>query len=173
MLSPKLEDALNRQLNAEMYSSYLYLAMAAHFHAADMEGFAHWMVVQSQEEMMHTMKFFNFINDRDGRVALAEIPAPPGEWPGTREVFEATYRHEQEVTASIDRLADLADEENDRAAKVFLQWFISEQVEEEASVKSIIQKLKMVGDSGGGLYMLDKELGARVAVDINAATAKE
>jgi len=171
-MKPKLESALNKQLNAEMYSSYLYLSMAAYLHAADMDGMAHWMYVQSQEEMMHSMKFFNFINDRDGRVVLDELPAPPSEWDGIHAVFEATLAHEQEVTALINGLADVADEENDRAAKVFLQWFVSEQVEEEATVKGIIQKLKMVGGSGSGLYMVDKELGARAAIDINAAAAE-
>ncbi len=173
MLSPKLEEALNKQLNAEMYSSYLYLAMSAYLYSADVDGLAHWMYVQSQEEMAHTMKFFNFINDRDGRVVLDELPAPPSEWSSVLEVFEETLKHEQEVTALINSLADLADAENDRAAKVFLQWFVSEQVEEEATAKSIIQKLKMVGDSGSGLYMIDKELGARAAIDINAVMAEE
>ena len=170
MLSPKLEDALNKQLNAEMYSSYLYLSMAAYFHATDMEGFAHWMYVQSQEEMAHTMKFFQFINNRDGRVVLAELPAPTSEWNSPAEVFDATYKHECEVTESINTLADLADEVNDRAVKVFLQWFVSEQVEEEASVKSIIQKLRMVGSSGSGLYMLDKELGGRMNIEASPAS---
>ena len=169
MLNPRLEEALNKQLNAEMYSSYLYLSMAAYLHAADMEGFAHWMYIQSQEEMMHTMKFFQFINDRDGRVVLDELPAPPSEWNGALDVFEATYKHECDVTESINNLADLADEVNDRAVKVFLQWFVSEQVEEEAGVKSIIQKLKMIGDSGSGIYLLDKDLAARPSVDPNAA----
>lgn len=165
MLSPKLEEALNKQLNAEIYSSYLYLSMSAYFHASDMEGFAQWMYAQSQEEMMHAMRFFNFINDRDGRVVLDQLPAPPSEWKGPKDVFEATFKHECEVTASIHDLADLADGENDRAAKVFLQWFVTEQVEEEATVKTIIQKLKLVGDSGSGLFMLDKELGSRAPVD--------
>jgi len=163
MLNPKLETALNKQLNAEMYSSYLYLSMAAYFHAADMEGFAHWMDIQSQEEMIHTMKFFQFINDRDGRVVLGKLEAPPSEWSGALDAFEATYKHECEVTENINNLADLADEVNDRAVKVFLQWFVSEQVEEEAAVKSIVQKIKMIGESGSGLYLLDKDLAGRVA----------
>jgi ferritin len=164
MLNPKLEEALNKQLNAEMYSSYLYLSMAAYFHSADMEGFAHWMSMQSQEEMAHAMKFFQFINDRDGQVVLDQLDAPPSKWKSALDVFEITYKHECDVTESINQLADLADDVNDRAVKVFLQWFVSEQVEEEAAVKSIIQKLKMVGDSGSGLYMLDKDLAARAEI---------
>ena len=161
MLSPKLEQALNDQVNAELYSAYLYLAMSAHFSDQNLEGFAHWMNLQAQEEMGHAMKFYAFINERGGRNILKSIDAPPASWKSSTSVFEAVLEHEQKVTALINDLVNLAIAEKDHATNIFLQWFVTEQVEEEASVNSVLQKLKLLGNDGGGLFMIDRELSAR------------
>ena len=163
MLSPKMQEALNRQVNAELYSSYLYLSMSAHFQSANLPGFANWMRVQAQEELVHAMKFYDFILERDGRVVLEAIDTPPTEWVSPLLAFEAAYKHEQHVTSRINDLADLAVSEKDHATSIFLQWFITEQVEEEDSVSDVLNKLKLVG-GGEGLFFLDKELGARTFV---------
>ena len=163
MLSKKMQDALNGQVNAEMYSSYLYLAMEAYFESISLNGFANWMRVQTQEELTHAMKFYEFINERGGRIALAAIDAPPGEWDGPLAVFEAVYEHEQKVTKSINGLLELSYAEKDHATVNFLQWFVSEQVEEEASAQQNVKKMEMIGDNKAGLFMIDKELGARGA----------
>jgi ferritin len=162
MLSATMEHELNKQLNAELYSAYLYLAMAAYFHANNLNGFANWMMVQNQEETMHAMKFYHFINERGGRVHLEAIAKPEGEWNSPLEVFEATLRHEQKVTGLINHLVDVAMAERDHATNAFLQWFITEQVEEEASAETIIQNLKLAADNPQALLMLDRELGTRV-----------
>lgn len=161
MLSKKMEKALNDQINAEFYSAFLYLSMAAHFDSTGMSGFANWMRVQFQEEQAHAMKLFGFVSERGGRVKLATIDAPKASWKTTQAVFEETYKHEQKVTGLINELVDLARAESDHATDNFLQWFVAEQVEEEASADEILQKVKMIGD-GNGLYMLDRELGQRV-----------
>jgi ferritin len=162
MINERIEKAFNEQINAELYSSYLYLAMAAYFASVNLQGFANWMRCQAQEELMHAMKFFTFINDRAGRVALGTIDAPPASWESPLSAFEAAYNHEQRVTAMINNLVDIALEERDHAANNFLQWFVKEQVEEEASADGVVQQLKLSGDQGSGLFMLDRELGARV-----------
>ena len=167
MLNEKIEKALNDQSNAEMYSAYLYLAMSAYFESISLKGFANWMMVQAQEEMTHGMKFYNFINERGGRVTLQPIEAPPKEWANPLAVFEATYEHEQKVTGLINYLVELAQEEHDHATNIFLQWFVSEQVEEEDSANEILQKIKLMGDARGGMFMLDQELSGRV---FNAAS---
>lgn len=164
MLSQKLEQALNDQVNAELYSAYLYLAMSAHFSDQNLEGFAHWMNMQAQEEMGHAMKFYAFINERGGRNILKSIEAPPSSWDTPTAVFEAVLEHEQKVTALINDLVNLAISEKDHATNIFLQWFVTEQVEEEASVNSVLQKLKLLGTDGGGLFMIDRELAARAVV---------
>ncbi|MBN1461533.1 MAG: ferritin [Armatimonadetes bacterium] len=161
MLSKKMQDALNGQINAELFSSYLYLSMSAYFESANMAGMAGWMRVQADEEEMHAMKIFDFIGDRGGRVTLAAIEAPPTEWKSPLAAFQAAYEHEQKVTGLINDLVALARKENDPATDIFLQWFVTEQVEEEKTADDIVQKLKMVQDQPGPLYMLDKELGAR------------
>jgi len=161
MIPEKIEEALNNQINAELNAAYIYQAMGAYFEANNMEGFASWMDKQAEEEVGHARKIYDFINERGGRVALKGIDAPPVEWDSPLEVFEDALEHEKKVTAMINELVDLAESENDRAAVSFLQWFIDEQVEEEDSVESIIDKLEMVGGSSNGLYMLDKELGQR------------
>ena len=162
MLNGKIEKALNDQLNAEIYSAYLYLSMSAYFQSISLGGFATWMRVQGQEELLHAMKFYDFINERGGRVTLKAVEAPPTEWDSPLSTFEAVYEHEQKVTGLINNLVELALSEHDHATHIFLQWFVSEQVEEEDSANDVVQKIKLMGDAKGGLFMLDRELGQRV-----------
>jgi len=162
MLNNDMEKALNAQVNAEMYSAYLYLSMSAFFQSKSLSGFAGWMRVQAQEEMVHAMKFYDFINERGGRVILEPIEAPPTDWDSPLATFEAVYEHEQKVTGLINELVELALEKHDHATNIFLQWFVSEQVEEEDSANEVVEKIKLVGDAKGGLFMLDRELGQRV-----------
>ncbi len=164
MLSERMEKALNKQINAELYSAYLYLSMASYFESVDLEGCANWMKAQTQEEMIHAMKIYDFVIERGGRVLLESIKAPPQEWDSALAVFEHAYEHEKYVTSLINDLMNLAIEEKDHATQIFLQWFVSEQVEEEASASGVVQKLKLAGGSdgkGGGLFMVDRELGQR------------
>jgi len=162
MLSKKMQDALNKQTNAELYSAYLYASMSAYFESINLRGFANWMRVQTQEEVMHAYKFYNYINERGGRVVLQAIDAPPHEWDSPLAVFEAVHVHEQKVTGLINDLVNLAVSESDHATNIFLQWFVSEQIEEEASANDVVQKLNLLGDETGGLFMLDREMGQRV-----------
>ena len=162
MLNNDMEKALNAQVNAEMYSAYLYLSMSAYFQSKSLGGFASWMRVQAQEEMVHAMKLYDFINERGGRVILAPIEAPPTEWNSPLATMEAVYEHEQKVTGLINELLELALEKHDHATNIFLQWFVSEQVEEEDSANDVVEKIKLMGDARGGLFMLDRELGQRV-----------
>jgi ferritin len=162
MLSEKMQEALNKQLNAELYSAYLYLSMAAYYYSINLNGFANWMKVQNQEETMHAMKFYQFINDRAGMIWLDAIAKPPTTWSSPLEVFEETLKHEEKVTGLINNLVDLAIAERDHATNAFLQWFITEQVEEEASANEIIQTLNLAGNDPHALFMLDRELGTRV-----------
>ena len=162
MIGKKMQDALNEQVNAELYSAYLYLSMVAYFESVNLPGFATWMRVQTQEEVVHAMKIYDYVNERGGRVILKPIDGPPAEWKSPLDAFEAAYKHEQKVTGLINGLVNLAIEEKDHAANMFLQWFVSEQVEEENSADTIVQKLKLMADAPGGMYMLDKEMGQRV-----------
>jgi ferritin len=162
MINEKIMAALNQQLNAELYSSYLYLSMSAYFETKNLKGFANWMRVQAQEELMHAMKFYGYINGRGGRVTLTKIEGPPTQWDSPRAVFEHVYQHEQKVTGLINNLVDVALSESDHATNNFLQWFVAEQVEEESSADGIVQKLKLIGDAGEGLFMIDQELGQRI-----------
>jgi len=162
MLNKKIEDALNAQINAELYSAYLYMSMGAYLDSMNLAGFSNWMSIQIQEELAHVQKFYHYINDRGGRVILEAIDKPKTEWDSVLDVFEATYRHEQKVTSLINGLVKVAREENDNATYNFLQWFVSEQVEEEASADGMVQKLKLVGDSGPGIFMIDQEATQRV-----------
>jgi ferritin len=161
MLSKKMADALNEQIQKEFYSSYLYLAMAAHFEAESLGGFAHWMRLQSQEEWSHGLKLFNHVLDRGGRMELRAIEKPTGEWKSPQAVFDAVLAHEQFVTASIHKLYEVALQEKDYAAQVELQWFINEQIEEEKDSSEIVEQLKMIEGRGSALLMLDKQLGKR------------
>ena len=163
MIGEKVQDAFNEQTNAELYSAYLYLSMAAQFEAMNLRGFASWMRQQAREEVGHAMKFFAHVNERGGRVTLTRIDTPPKEWPSPLAAFEDAYRHEQKVTGLIDKLVTLASAEGDNAGGIFLQWFVSEQVEEEASVDEVVQKLKAIKDSANGLLMLDEALAKRGA----------
>jgi ferritin len=163
MLSTAMQDAINEQINKELYSGYLYLSMAAYFESTGLPGFATWMRAQSQEELEHALKFFDYVNERGGRVELEAIEKPTVAWESPLAVFEATYEHEQMVTALINNLYKVALEENDYASQVMLHWFIDEQVEEEASVSQIVDSLERVGDKGQGLIMLDRALGQRGA----------
>ena len=162
MLKEKIEKALTKHLNAEIYSSYLYLSMAAYFESINLKGFANWMRVQTQEELVHAMKFYDFIIERGGKVVLTSIEGPRTEWSSPLAVFEHAYEHEQKVTGLINTLVDLSIAEQDHATNNFLQWFVAEQVEEEASADEVVQKIKLMGDASGGLFMLDQELAQRV-----------
>lgn len=159
-----MQGAFNRQLNAELYSSYLYLSMSTYFEASNLRGFANWMRVQAAEEMVHVMKFYQFINERGGQVLLTAIEAPPTSWDFPLAAFQQVLAHEQKVTGLIGDLANLAQQQGDHAAYNFLQWFVAEQVEEEASASAVVQNLQLIGAEASGLLMLDRELGARVFV---------
>jgi len=162
MIGKKMEEALNEQINAELYSAYLYLSMESYFDSVNLPGFANWMRAQAQEELAHATKIYSFVNERGGRVLLKSISEPPTEWESPLAVFEATYKHEQKVTSLINNLVNLAIEEGDHASNNFLRWFVDEQVEEEASADAVVQKLKMAEDAQGGLFLVDKELSQRV-----------
>jgi ferritin len=165
MIDPKMQDALNKQINAEIYSAYLYLSMAAYFEANTLSGFASWMRVQYQEEMSHALKFYDYVNERGGRVQLAAIDEPPAEWKSPVDVFQVTLEHERLVSSLIHKLVDLAVELSDHATNQMLQWFVGEQVEEEATAEQILDEINLVGDARSGLFMLNRELGQRVFVD--------
>lgn len=160
-LSKKLQDALNAQIREELYSSYIYLSMAAYFESINLAGFAHWMRAQSQEELQHAMKFFGYVHERGGRVELAAIDKPPFEFEGPLDVFEKTLEHEQFISSRIADLYSLAIEEKDYASFSVLQWFIDEQVEEEESAGEILNTLKMIGDKSQGVILLDRQLAQR------------
>ncbi|MGA7719781.1 MAG: ferritin [Ignavibacteriaceae bacterium] len=161
MLNEKIQKALNQQLNLELSSSYEYLAMSAFFESLNFTGFASWMRIQSQEETGHGNKIYDYILQTGGKIELAQINAPSLQYKTPKDVFEATYKHEQKVTASIHNLVGLAIDAKDYATNNFLQWFVNEQVEEEANASKILERIKMIEDSKGGLLYLDKELGKR------------
>ena len=161
-MNEKIQEAFNDQINAELYSSYLYLSMAAYFASVNLPGFAHWMKCQAQEEVVHAMKFYDYMNERGGNVVLSAIEGPPTSWASPLNAFEEAYAHEQKVTGLINGLVDLAIEEKDHASNNFLQWFVAEQVEEEDTADGVVQSLKLAGTQGGGLFMIDRELGKRV-----------
>jgi ferritin len=163
MLKPNLLAALNQQINEEYYSSYIYQAMVAYFEDNHLDGCAHWMRLQAQEEHDHALKIFDYVISRGGRVVLAAVQAPPKEWPSPQAAFEAALAHEKLMTANINKLADLAQSEKDHATNNLMQWYVTEQVEEEANVDDIVNKLKMVGGDGAGLFLMDRELKSRVA----------
>lgn len=166
MISKKMEEELNKQINAEFYSSYLYLSMAAWFDSKNLAGFSNWMNVQAQEEWAHGLKIFNFVNERGGKVTLAKIDEPKTDWTDIINVYEDVLEHEQKVTGLINKLSDIAIEESDHATKNFLQWFVDEQVEEESSVDNVLQQLKMIEGKGTGLFLMDREMQSRAFVPI-------
>ncbi len=161
MIAKKIEDAFNQQINAETYSAYLYWSMSAALEGMNLPGFANWMRMQTQEEMAHAVKLYDHIVERGGTVTLTAIDGPPTVWKDVKAVMEATLAHEQKVTGLINDLMDLAIAEKDHAATMFLQWFVIEQVEEEATAMEVLGKLEITGNSPGGLYMLDKEMAQR------------
>ena len=165
MLTKRMEEELNKQINAEYWSAYLYLSMSAYLENIGLAGTASWMRIQYQEEISHALKFFDYIVERGGRVILQPIDKVPNEWNGIVNIFEETLKHEQKVTSLINNLMDIAIEEKDHASKSFLQWYVDEQVEEESGVQTILDQLKMVEGKGNGLFMIDKELGQRTFVD--------
>ncbi len=161
MINQRLEKAINEQINAELYSAYLYLSMGAYFEDQGLSGFANWMRVQFEEEQFHGLKFFDYLAERGGRVMLEAIEKPETDWESPLAVFEEVLNHERHVTSLINNLIDIAIEEKDHAAKSFLNWFIDEQVEEEATAENLVHQLKLVEGDGRGLLMLDKDMAAR------------
>lgn len=165
MFSPKIQDAIADQINAELYSAYVYLSMSAYFQEQNLSGFAHWMRLQYQEETMHALKLFDYASDRGGRITLKAVSAPPSGFGSPLEIFEKALAHEQKVTGLIHSLYKLALEEGDYPTQVLLQWYITEQVEEEKNASEAVADLQRVGDFGPGLLMLDREMGNRGASD--------
>lgn len=163
MLNEKMQAALNDQVNAEMFSSYIYLSMAAYFEEKNLPGMATWMRMQSDEEMIHAMKFYDYIIERQGRVKLGAMEAPQAEWASPLAAFENAFEHEQYISGRINKLVDLALELSDHATNSFLKWFVDEQVEEEANVDGVVQDLRRVEGFPAGLFMLDRELAGRAA----------
>ncbi|MCU0241834.1 MAG: ferritin [Vicinamibacteria bacterium] len=161
MLKPAIEKALNDQIKKETYSAYLYLSMSAHFEAANLGGFAHWTRLQAEEELSHAMKFFGYLADRGGRVQLQAIEAPPSEFQSPRGVFEEVLAHERKISASIHELYKLAIKEDDPATQILLQWFITEQVEEEKNAEQIVEQAKMIEAHDTAMLFLDKQLAKR------------
>lgn len=168
MLTDRMHQALNDQLQAEFNSAYLYLSMSAYFEDKGLEGMANWMTVQFQEEQSHALKFYRYINERGGRVELQALEKPKLDWESPLEAFEEALDHEKLISRLIGELADLAIKEKDHATHNMLQWFISEQVEEEANVDSIVTQMRLVGGQGQGLFMIDREMRGRTFVDETA-----
>lgn len=164
MISEKMQAAFCDQINKELYSEYLYLSMKAYFLSLNLNGFATWMDVQVQEEHAHAMGMFDYVLERGGKVELLAIDKPETNWTTPLEVFKAVLKHEEYVTSRINALMDVAEETKDRAATIFLNWYLKEQVEEEANVGGVLAQLEMIGDDKSGLFALDKELGARTFV---------
>jgi ferritin len=161
MIHEKMAKALNKQINAELYSAYLYNSMTAYFSTLNLEGFVNWMKVQSMEELYHAQKFFNFMLDRSGRVVLEAIAKPKTDWKSPLAAFQDANKHEQLVTSLINDLVTLSLELKDHASNAMLQWFVTEQVEEELNTDNVVQRLKLVGNSGDGLLRVDQELAVR------------
>jgi len=162
MLKKKMLKGLNAQINAEMYSAYLYLSMESYFQSVSLSGFASWMRGQVQEELFHGMKFYDYVNERGAKVILDTIDKPDSNWKTPLAAFEHILKHEQMVTSLINELMDLAIAEQDHATRIFLQWFVSEQVEEEASVGEVVDKLRLIKEDSSGLFLLDAEMNKRV-----------
>jgi len=161
MISKKMTEALNDQINAELYSAYLYFAMSSYASNKGLDGIASWMAVQAKEEMTHAEKLYDYVNSQGEHVILGAIEKPPSEFESARHIFEETLEHEREVTRLINQLVDLAASESDHATHNFLQWFVAEQVEEEETASTILSKFELAGDHVGALFMLDSQLGAR------------
>ena len=164
-IKERVNEEINKQINAEFWSAYMYLSMSAYFESEGFPGFANWMRIQYQEELTHALKFFDYVNQRGGKVNLMPIAEVPTEWEKPVKAFEQAYNHERKVTDMINNLMDVAIEESDHATKSMLHWYLDEQVEEEDNISNILDQLKLIGDKGQGLLMLDKELGQRQFVD--------
>lgn len=176
MINQKMEDAINKQINNEMYSAYLYMAMAAHADKVGLKGFAHWFMIQYHEEMYHAMKMYEYLQSRGGEIKLTAIAEPPKSWDSPLQMFEDTLEHEQFITKCINDLVDLARAENDKPSEIFYHWYVMEQVEEEDNDNTIIDRLKIIGNKGHALLMLDKELGSRendVPIDFAKGVSEE
>jgi len=171
MIGQRMQDEMNEQIKHETFSAYLYFSMAAYFHAKSLDGMAQWMKAQAQEELDHALRFFNHIDERGGRIELQAIDKPQTVWESPLAAFEAALAHEEFITGRINELVSVAAEENDNAAAITLKWFVGEQVEEEASVTKVVDMLKLIGDSGHGLLMADRELGQRVAGPVTGGSA--
>ncbi len=163
MLAKKMETALNKQIFEEMYSFYLYMAMAEYFNAEGLPGMAHWMRNQSMEEFGHAVRFMNYIGERGGRVEFKAMPAPPKKWKDALQVFNEALKHEGHITSCINNLVDLGLSLKDHSTVNFLNWFVGEQVEEEATAKSVIDMINLTGKAPGGMFMVDRELAQRPA----------
>jgi ferritin len=163
MIGKKIQDALNAQITLEQYSAQLYLAMGAHCEGRSFRGFAHWLRVQAQEETKHALKLVDFLLDRGGKLELASISAPPSDFGSVTQVFEKILEHEKSITVKIGALFELSRAEKDYASEITLQWYVTEQVEEEANVGQIVDQLKAVGEQGGGIWYLDSKMGKRAA----------
>lgn len=168
MISKKMSEALNLHINAELYSAYLYQSMSAYASFSGMKGVANWLSIQAQEEMAHAQMFYNYVNSQGEQVVLYAIEQPPSEFESALDLFEQTLAHEQKVTGLINELANLAQDERDHATSNFLQWFVTEQVEEEENAREILDGFKLAGGASGGLFMMDAELAKRVFVPPNA-----
>jgi len=173
MISQKMQDAINGQIQKEFYSAYLYLSMASHCESRSLKGFANWLRVQYQEENFHATKLLNYLIERGGKVRLGAIDAPPFEFNFMKDLFEKVLEHEQYVTSLINKLYEVAVKDKDFAAQIFLQWFVNEQVEEEASVSEILDKLAIIGENAVDLLYLDKELATRVFIPPAQDTAAQ
>jgi len=165
MIKKSVENALNEQINAEFHSAYLYLSMSAYFLSSGLAGYANWMRIQYMEELAHATRFFDYVNERKGKVKLTPIAEVQVDFSGIVNVFEETLVHEQTVTGLINKLMDISIKENDHATRSFLQWFVDEQVDEEANVEQILDNLKLIKGEGQGLLMMDREMQTRVFVD--------
>lgn len=164
MINKRMQDAINEQIKFEIYSANLYLSMSAYIEGKNLKGIAHWLRVQYEEETFHALKLYDYLKNREGQVIIQSIDAPPSEFGTPLETFQKVLEHEQHVTAGINKLYKIAIEENDFAAQIFLQWFVNEQMEEEASASEVIGKMKLIGDRGVDLLYLDTELATRVFV---------
>lgn len=164
MINKRMQDAINEQIKFEIYSANLYLSMSAYIEGKNLKGIAHWLRVQYEEETFHALKLYDYLKNREGQVIIQSIDAPPSEFGTPLETFEKVLEHEQHVTAGINKLYKIAMEENDFAAQIFLQWYVNEQMEEEASAAEVIGKMKLIGDRGVDLLYLDTELSSRVFV---------
>jgi ferritin len=162
-IKQKVASAINDQIEKEFYSYYLYLSMAAHFESNNLKGFGHWLRIQAKEEAEHAMKLYDYLISRGAKVVLQSIEAPPNDWKSYKDLFDDAYKHEQKVTGLITKLVELAKRENDHATEIFLQWFVKEQVEEEASAQDVLHKIQLIGAQGSALFFLDSELGKRQA----------